>query len=180
MFATTQEALDAIVANAKTTGDKKAERRATNLKSALERLRPSDLNHISCGKDLATTNFPVDQQKDIIGELLGKGLEKYLPTLAAALASAPTAGLVTFLTPEKIGSDSVEMLNNSNKFTRDEVSNAARQMLQAVVERRPQATVCLDPSVQLRPMLRPPLETLLPGRLRACFRPDHPFALASS
>jgi hypothetical protein len=130
---TAETALDAVIANAKANGDKKAEKRATNLKTALARLKPSDLNGISCGKDVSNRNFPIDEGKDIIGDLLGKGLEKYLPILAAALASAPAAGLVALLTPERIGSDSVEILNNPNKFSRDEVSNAARQLLQDTI-----------------------------------------------
>ncbi len=77
--------------------------------------------------------FPLTRGTIIIGELLDKGLEKYLPSLAAALASAPAAGLGALLTPEKIGSDSVEILNNSDNFSRNDVANAARQMLQDTI-----------------------------------------------
>jgi hypothetical protein len=126
-------ALDVVIANARTDGDKKAETRATNLKTALARMRPSDLNGVSCGNDVAKTSIPIEDGKDFIGDLLGKGLEKYLPTLAAALASAPSAGLVALLTPQKIGSDSIEIINNSKNYSHDDVSNAARQLLQDTV-----------------------------------------------
>lgn len=130
---TPESILNAVIANAEANGDIKAARRATNLKTALGSLKPSDLNGITCGKDAAANNISVEQQKDIAGKLLDKGLEKYLPSLAAALASAAAAGVVSFLTPERIGSDAVETLNNTSKFNRDDVSNAARQVLQDTI-----------------------------------------------
>lgn len=122
--------LDAIIANAQANGDAKAATRAINLKNALGRLKPSDLQGIRCGKD--TTPFPlnVEPAEDVAGKLLDKALETYLPTLAAALASTAAAAATAFLTPTPIGKDSVEVLNNSDTFTQDDVRSAARQMLQ--------------------------------------------------
>jgi hypothetical protein len=122
--------LDALISNARKNGDAKAEKRVTNLKLALSQLKPSDLDGVRCGKDSAKTAFNVEQAQDVAGKLLDKALEKYLPTLAAALASTPAAGVAAFLTPEKIGPDSVEVLNQNEKRSRQEVQDAARQLLQ--------------------------------------------------
>jgi hypothetical protein len=122
--------LDAVIANAKKSGDQKALTRATNLKAGLALLKPSDISGVRCGKDTNPTAIDVDKAQDLAGELLDKALEKYLPTLAAALASAPAAALTAFFTPEKIGTDSVEILNQSNQRPNSEVREAAREMLQ--------------------------------------------------
>src|SRR5690349_19432157 len=42
--------LDALIASAQANGDKKGERRVTNLKYALSSLKPSELNGVRCGK----------------------------------------------------------------------------------------------------------------------------------
>jgi hypothetical protein len=122
--------LDAVIANAKAAGDSGAEHRALNLRAALGTLKPSDLNGVRCGKDSPKLTINVDQAQDAVGKLLGKALETYLPTLAAALASAPAAAAATFLTPTRIGNDSVEILSNSDSYSKADVNSAARQLLQ--------------------------------------------------
>jgi hypothetical protein len=120
--------INVLIKNAQ--GDQKTVKRLTNLKYGLSVLKPSDLSGIKCGKDQSPSLIDVDKASDIIGTLLGKGLEKYLPTLAAALASAPATGVVAFLTPTAIAEDSVEILNQSNTRSQNQVQNAARQVLQ--------------------------------------------------
>jgi len=122
--------LDAVIANAKKSGDTKALTRATNLKAGLALLKPSEINGVQCGQDAKQTAVNVEKAQDIAGKLLDKALEKYLPTLAAALASAPAAALAAFFTPEKIGTDSVEILNSSDQRPSASVREAAREMLQ--------------------------------------------------
>ena len=124
-------ALDAIIARAEANGDQKTARGATNIKIALRSVKPSDLNGISCGKDVSTTKISVESGRDVVGKLLEKGLDQYLPALAAAINSAYASGALVFLVAEKIGPDSVEILNNSQKHSRDEVTAAARQILEA-------------------------------------------------
>jgi hypothetical protein len=128
--ATPASDLDAVIENAQKAGDMKAVRRATNLKFALGHTKPGDYRGLRCGKDSTAMVIDVGPAEDVGGKLLGKALEKYLPTLAAALASAPATAVAAFLTPTKIGTDSVEILNQSDSRSRSEVQGAARQMLQ--------------------------------------------------
>jgi hypothetical protein len=122
--------LDAIIANAQAAHDNKALTRATNLKWALGNLRPSELNGIKCGTESRKLQLDVPAAEDLTGKLLEKALERYLPVLAAAIASAPAAAVAAFLTPTPIGTDAVEILNQSDTRPRRDVEAAAREMLQ--------------------------------------------------
>jgi hypothetical protein len=122
--------LDAIIANATAAHDTKGATRAMNLKWALSAVRPSDLNGVKCGKETAEMHFDVPAAQDLAGKLMDKGLERYLPALAAALASSAASAIAVFLTPTPIGTDAVEILNQSDKRPHSEVQGAAREMLQ--------------------------------------------------
>jgi hypothetical protein len=128
--ATPGASLDSLISSAQKGGDSKSVTRLTNLKFGLARLKPSDLKDIQCGKGSKQLAINVDQAEDLAGKLLEGALKKYLPTLAAALASAPAAGVAAFLTSTPIGSDAVEILNQSDKRPIAEVQGAARLMLQ--------------------------------------------------
>ena len=129
------DTLDSLIQAAATKGDAKAQRRLSNLKTALHRLNPSDLAGISCGSDREPVAH-LEESREIASNLLTAGLEKYAPALAAALASAPAAGIAVFLSPSEIAPDAIETLNNSSRHAQQEVTTAARTLLQDTTPER--------------------------------------------
>jgi hypothetical protein len=130
-----QCAWDPVVQALSVKTDARSKRAAANLTHICTTIRAADIQASPSAKKCLGSNASLFTETDAnllkkaFGTISSSTLKKWLPTVAALLGGTAAASITLFLTPQEIGKDAIDVISNPDRYSKDDLIKASRQLL---------------------------------------------------
>jgi hypothetical protein len=130
-----QCAWDPVVQTLSARPDARSKQAAANLSHICTTIRAADIQDSAAAKKCLGADTHIFSETDsnllkkAFGSMSGQTLKTLLPTVAALLSGTAAVAITTFLTPQELGKDAIDVISDPDHNSKDDLIKASKLLL---------------------------------------------------